>query len=951
MAYFNATSCGDGFFGPGVWAEACRGGFDFTLTFEDGILTMLPAALLVLLSVPRCLYLLRIKDRARREATYTPKLFTAVVYAALQVALLVLVTSSNRLNSNLSIASAVISLVASGTIVLLAHAEHTKSIRPSFLLTLYLLVSLLFDAARLRTEWLLAAGSNTAHASVMSASFAAKLSLLILEAVEKRAILIDTQHQPSEESTSGPFSRGFFVWLNPLLISGWATVLTNKDLPAIYEKLSSKKLEARFAQRWDRATLRSKHPMLFLTTVNVLKWQLLSIALPRVAMIGLSISQPYLVSNALRFLSMPSSDATTNLGYGLIGAFAFVFIASAVSPLVRLWMKSSDRQKMFTAWHEHLAFRAGAMIRGGLITLIYRKLVKLPTKQLSQSSAVSLMGNDVETLTEKVNMLLVESWANTLTVAIAMWMLTEQLGAVSAAPIIVSLATQDRINFTAEVLGSIKTVKMLGYAERFTTLIEQKRSNDLDSGKQYRALNLWANAITNGTASLTSMVTFSAYAIAAKLSGNQPFSATQAITAVSILSVMMPPLSNLLGNVPSSFSTFGCFRRIQDFLLLDERVDNRDIQARPSTMSENTSTGDIQLQSLAPRSNNTPSVAIIGGDFNWGEKPVLQNINTHLPQSQTGSLTTIIGPIGSGKSTLLKAILGETAWSSGVLSIDSPTVAFCDQTPWIINATIRDNIVAETQDFNESWFNAVVEACDLSTDLAAFPSGSSTVVGDKGLKLSGGQKQRIAIARAIYSRKPVAIFDDVFSGLDNVTERIVFTRVFGETGILRRSGTVIILATHAVQHVTHSDHVIALGKNGCIAEQGTFSTLRSAGGHVQGLDISPSPTEKAQQDTCEPQAQDGIQQKQAAPEDVQQELGWSSDRATFKYYLSSMAWLNIGLEALYIIIHTVFFTFRFVWLTWWGESRGRPSTDVGYWLGLYALFSVMEIAGVSLGLM
>jgi hypothetical protein len=72
---------------------------------------------------------------------------------------------------------------------------------------------------------------------------------------------------------------------------------------------------------------------LFFTTIQVLKWELLSITPPRLAMIALSISQPFLVSHALRFLTMPSSEATMNLGYGLIGAFALVFVGSAVSDI------------------------------------------------------------------------------------------------------------------------------------------------------------------------------------------------------------------------------------------------------------------------------------------------------------------------------------------------------------------------------------------------------------------------------------------------------------------------------------------------------------------------------------------------------------------------------------------------------------------------------------------
>ena len=66
-----------------------------------------------------------------------------------------------------------------------------------------------------------------------------------------------------------------------------------------------------------------------------------------------------------------------------------------------------------------------------------------------------------------------------------------------------------------------------------------------------------------------------------------------------------------------------------------------------------------------------------------------------------------------------------------------------------MNTTVRGNIVAGSEGFDEAWYDTVIEACDLSTDLARLPSGSSTVVGDGGLKLSGGQKERIV--RGLYS--------------------------------------------------------------------------------------------------------------------------------------------------------------------------------------------------------
>jgi ATP-binding cassette, subfamily C (CFTR/MRP), member 1 len=104
------------------------------------------------------------------------------------------------------------------------------------------------------------------------------------------------------------------------------------------------------------------------------------------------------------------------------------------------------------------------------------------------------------------------------------------------------------------------------------------------------------------------------------------------------------------------------------------------------------------------------------------------------------------------------------------------------------------------------------------------------LIGSNGILLSGGQKQRLAIARAVYAKKEVGIFDDVFSGLDATTERHVFDRLFGPTGLLRLNHSTIIVATHAVNLLPWADQIVALGKDGRIAEQGTFAELNAREG-------------------------------------------------------------------------------------------------------------------------
>ncbi len=332
-------------------------------------------------------------------------------------------------------------------------------------------------------------------------------------------------------------------------------------------------------------------------------------------------------------------------------------------------------------------------------------------------------------------------------------------------------ATQDRINFTSQVIGSIKSVKMLGYTERFTNLISQARENDIHAGKDFRKISVWVNGLgrllrcfasllaedflthslllVTGGESISHVATFGAYAIISKITGGDPFSASQAITVLSILDVLLVPLSELSGTLPRSFGTVACFKRIQDFLLLDERRDTRAIRPQRQAIREIYSTQEdgIELSEISRGAPEAAAISIVDGVFKWGNSAVLTDINTSIPTDDEGSLTFVIGSVGAGKSSFLKAVLGETSSASGIVSLSSSDIAFCDQTPWMMNATIKENIIAESRGFDEPWFNTVVDACDLSQDLARLVKGADTIVGDKGLKLSGGQKQRLVSLR------------------------------------------------------------------------------------------------------------------------------------------------------------------------------------------------------------
>jgi ATP-binding cassette subfamily C (CFTR/MRP) protein 1 len=332
------------------------------VAFENGILTLLPAAFFVLLAPARISWLVRERDciRGRISALQVSKLVRcttlaqgdqaelthalqvfAVILVVLQLVLLILISSQTDVTERrLGVPAAVLDLVATSLLVGLSYFEHIKTSRPSFLVAAYLLCTLFFDVARARTEWV--QHQHIAFAGVLSTSLAVKLVLLALESVEKRRYLAipPDEKPPSTESTSGPFSRGFFVWLSGLLRTGYASLLTVSSLPAIYERLQSDRVGDAFEEEWRRRLARGRHRQkraLLWCVAHCLRWEVLQVVFPRLAYTGLQLAQPFLIREAVAFVGLPDNEQTKNLGYGLVGAFALVFICASVSRLCTAW--------------------------------------------------------------------------------------------------------------------------------------------------------------------------------------------------------------------------------------------------------------------------------------------------------------------------------------------------------------------------------------------------------------------------------------------------------------------------------------------------------------------------------------------------------------------------------------------------------------------------------------
>ena len=164
-------------------------------------------------------------------------------------------TRSGVFRTKTSVPAAVFGVLDAIIIFGLSSLEHSRSIRPSTLLEVYLLVSLLFDAVRARSLWLI--GGYGPIASVFLAAVVIKLWMVILEGVEKRRLLNDEYKSLTVESTSGIFNISVFWWLNRLLVAGADNVFSLDDLEEVKQSYRSDVVQKLLEEAWATGILGS----------------------------------------------------------------------------------------------------------------------------------------------------------------------------------------------------------------------------------------------------------------------------------------------------------------------------------------------------------------------------------------------------------------------------------------------------------------------------------------------------------------------------------------------------------------------------------------------------------------------------------------------------------------------------------------------------------------------
>ncbi|VUC23751.1 unnamed protein product [Clonostachys rosea] len=903
----------------GTTVSACQRRYDFNLSFEQSILSALPALLFSIFAVYRTWSLVRREQRVEGALALAAKQILIFALWATHLALVVLWSRDSPIRTQMSLPMAVVYLLAATITAPLSWFEHKKTIKPSLLLCSYLTLSVLLDTLQILTLWT-RLGEDRALVAVFTASYALRALVILIESLPKN-LTHEADISRSPEDKCGVISRSLFLWMIPLLYKGYEQSLGVNDLYPTPVDAAPAKLEEKLWRGWSNSNPGAKYRLLSVTLKALLP-RLLAPVIPRLCMVGFMVAQPVLLLHLIRFLS--EDGDSRNEGYILLAAYALVYIGLAVA----------------NAWYFHQSFKFIACVRGGLIALVYDRTMSLNTSAIDKSSAVTVMSADIERITIGLKNIH-DLWANVIQVALAAWLLERQTGVAIILPLLVASSCgygtlkisaaaggqqanwlkriEKRVDVTSRTLSSMRGIKVSGFANTLIDVIQSLRGVELQAASKFRWWQVGAMVMGFFPVMISPVLTLAVFIFAADRS-SQPLDASRMFVSLSTLTIMSQPLSVLFQSGPMISSMIACFDRIGRFIETQERLDIR----APSHGSSGTDTeSDIKIQN---------------GSFSWSvdSASVLEDVDIILPR---GKLTMIIGPVGCGKSTLLKGLLGEVAYANGTIILPSSSLGFCDQSPWIVNGTVQDNITMFSSNDNE-YYNTVLEACALLDDLKQLSDGDQSKVGSKGITLSGGQKQRVSLARTLFARRNINIFDDTLSGLDSTTESHVFASVFGPTGLLKQHKPTTILATHSVHFLPYADHIVCIGPNGHIVQQGSFAELDAVEGYVNNLGVKPNLNLK---EYIQPKASNGEvenNRKTQTPQPDEKEKS-KKPRGVYRYYFKSIGY---GMSLIYLVlasIYTFLFTFPYLWVKWWTDANSRDSWHhTGFYMGGYALLQV-----------
>ncbi|KAK2538418.1 Abcc5 [Columba guinea] len=566
-----------------------------------------------------------------------------------------------------------------------------------------------------------------------------------------------------------------------------------------------------------------------------------------------------------------TQQSESNLQYSL-----FLVFGIFMTEVVRSW-------SLALTWA--LNYRTGVRLRGAILTMAFKKILKLKNiKEKSLGELINVCSNDGQRMFEAaaVGSLLAGGPIVAILGMVYNVIILGPTGFLGSAVFILFYpammfvsrltayfrrkcvsTTDERVQKMNEVLNYIKFIKMYAWVKPFSQNVQKIREEErkiLERAGYFQSITVGVAPIV---VVIASVVTFSVHMIL-----GYDLTAAQAFTVVTVFNSMTFALKVTPFSVKSLSEASVSVDRFKSLFLMEEVHMIKKKPANPHTAIEvknATLAWDFSHASVQSSPKLTPKVKkdkkVSKGKKekmklqNEGQQAVLAEQKGHLlvdsddhpsPEEENkiihlvnlrlqrtlynidleiekGKLVGICGSVGSGKTSLISAILGQMTLLEGSIAV-SGTFAYVAQQAWILNATLRDNILFG-KEYDEERYNTVLNDCCLRPDLAILPNGDLTEIGERGANLSGGQRQRISLARALYSDRSIYILDDPLSALDAHVGNHIFNSAIRKH---LKSKTVLFI-THQLQYLVDCDEVIFM-KEGCITERGSHEELMNLNG-------------------------------------------------------------------------------------------------------------------------
>jgi ABC-type multidrug transport system fused ATPase/permease subunit len=462
-----------------------------------------------------------------------------------------------------------------------------------------------------------------------------------------------------------------------------------------------------------------------------------------------------------------------------------------------------------------LNVRIGMCMRSGVLMLIYRKALRLTAQELASSSN-SEVNNLVTSDAERITQGLTFShflWGSPMEIILCVALAYAEIGWPVFCALGVLMAQTPLLNYFARLQGGLRTRVANETDERVRTM------NEVLSGQQTIKLYSWEAPLLERVTSIREKE----IGLLWKMQMTFGFSKAVSFICTLLVSLVAFGLYELAGNrldLQTAFACLAYFRQIELALTMlplaiDGHVQMVVAMKRVEKFLQIVEAGNASKSQVSP----APGLCaqLTSASFSWGQDGVCCLHGLDLSFS-TGKLHGVIGRVGSGKSSLINSLLGETTLTEGTLAIDgSVPIAYVPQEPWIINASVKDNILMGAE-YNKPRYDSVVKACALETDLRRMQYGDRTELGERGITVSGGQKTRVALARACYSDAQLVLLDDPLASVDAHVGKHIFVECIQK--FLLQHGRTVVIATHAM-HTVHSMDTVTLLEEGTVVAQGS----------------------------------------------------------------------------------------------------------------------------------